>query len=59
MKVKFIDKGRLNNAEMNFIRGGDHCDDKYKTCGQSTRNKCVGGYENTSGSKLCDNRYKW
>ena len=59
MEIKFIDKGRLNNTEMNFIRGGNSCDDKYKICGQSTRNKCTGGYESTSGNTLCGSRYKW
>jgi len=43
-KIKFVENGRLNDEEMNFVKGGASCDDRWEVCGERAKSTCFGGY---------------
>lgn len=41
--IKFVEKGRLNNHEMQNIKGGAQCG-SYLNCHEQGKNYCTGGF---------------
>jgi hypothetical protein len=42
--IRFINEGRMNQVEMNEIRGGSNCN-IFTHCGKDRTSHCIGGFD--------------